>query len=178
MNISFKGLYTIKGPYNELKQIETAIDNKYKSDYKFRGDNSKVYDYAGIFTLPKENTPATELLAATNTDAKPLVGFIGENYNQYNFISYPKHDKPYKEVRLMIEAGFRENPDGLLDTMLENKKGIVYNALEESKRFIAHFAYSTPDKHVNDIKKLKAAEVLEAIKNNCFDFVNGIIKSL
>lgn len=178
MNISFTGLYTIKGSYNELKQIETAIDNKYKSEYKFRGDNSKVYDYAGVFTLPKDNKQSTELFAATNSDAKPLLSFIGENYKQYNFISYPKHDKPYKEVRSMIEAGFRENPDGMLDAMLENKKGIIHNALEESKRFLAHFAFSTPDKHVSDIKKLNATEVLTAIKNNCFDFVNGVIKSL
>ncbi len=178
MNISFTGLYTIKGSYNELKQIETAIDNKYKSEYKFRGDNSKVYDYAGVFTLPKDYKQSTELFAATNSDAKPLLGFIGENYKQYNFISYPKHDKPYKEVRSMIEAGFRENPDGMLDAMLENKKGIIHNALEESKRFLAHFAFSTPDKHVSDIKKLNATEVLTAIKNNCFDFVNGVIKSL
>lgn len=178
MNISFTGLYTIKGSYNELKQIETTIDNKYKSEYKFRGDNTKVYNYTGVFTLPKENTPTTELFVATNKEAKPLVEFIGDNYQQYNFISYPKHDKPYKELKLMIEAAFRSNPDEMLDSMIEKKKGIVHDALEESKKFLAHFAYSTPDKHVSDIKKLKAEEVLAAIKNNCFDFVNGIIKSL
>lgn len=178
MKIAFTGLYRINGSYDKLKQIETDIEKKYKAEYKFLGDNSKVYDYAGVFTLPKENTPQTELLVATNKDAKLLLGFIGENYGQYNFISYPKHDKPYKEIRSMIEAGFRGKPDMMLDDILEKKEGIIHNALEESKKFLAHLAFSTPNKHAGDIKKLNGAEVLEAIKNNCFDFVNGIIKTL
>ena len=73
MNISFTGLYTIKGSYNELKQIETTIENKYKSEYKFHGDNTKVYNYTGVYTLPKESTPTTELFVATNKQARPLV---------------------------------------------------------------------------------------------------------
>ena len=178
MNITFTGLYTIKGPYNELKQIESTIDNKYREEYKFSGDGTKVYNYAGLYTLPKENTPVTELLVATNQDTNPLLNFLSKNYQQYNFVSYPKHEKPFKEVRSMIEAGFHDNPDGMLDAMLEKRKGTKYNASEESKRFIYSLAYSIPDKHVSDIKQLNAAEVIEAIKNNYFDFVNGVIKAI
>ena len=158
--LQFSGLYRITGSYNDLKSIENSVENKYKNEYKYKGDGTKVYDYAGVFTLPKEQKPTTELLISTNNDTKPLLSFIGENYKQYNFISYPKHDKPYKEVRSLIET----------------KKGIVHDAIEESKKFIAHFAYTTPDKHVSDINKLKAKEVIEAIKNNCFDFINGVIR--
>lgn len=174
--VKFTGLYTISGSYNDLKAIESKVENKYKNEYKYKGNDSKVYDYAGVFTLPKEQKPTTELLIATNGDAKPLLSFIGTNYTQYNFISYPKHDKPYKEVRSMIEAHFRNNPDNLLDYMIENKKGIVHDAIEESKKFLAHFAFTTTDKHVSDINKLQAKDVLEAIKNNCFDFINGVIR--
>lgn len=174
--VKFTGLYTINGSYNDLKAIETKVENKYKNEYKYKGNDSKVYDYAGVFTLPKEQKPTTELLISTNKDTKPLLNFIGNNYTLYNFISYPKHNKPYKEVRSMIEAHFRNNPDNLLDAMLENKKGIVYDAINEGKQFLAHFAFSTSDKHINDIKKLQAKDVLNAIKNNCFDFVNGIIR--
>ena len=173
---NFSGLYTINGSYDDLKTIEKSVENKYKSEYKLRGNEAKVYDYAGLFTLPKEQKPTTELLIATNKDAKPLLSFIGANYEQYNFISYPKHDKPYKEVRAMIEAYFRNNADKLLDSMIENKKGIVHDAIKEGKQFLAHFVFTTPDKHVSDINKLQAKEVLIAIKNNCFDFINGVIK--
>lgn len=176
MNITFTGLYTIKGTYNDLKEIDTTVENKYKNEYKYKGDNSKVYDYAGIYTLPKEHKPETELLIATNKDAKPLVSFIGDNYTKYNFISYPKQDKPYKEVRSLIEAHFRNNADNLLDVISENKKEIIHDAIEESKRFLAHFTFSTPDKHVNDINRLEAKDVINAMKNNCFDFITGIIK--
>lgn len=174
--LQFSGLYRITGSYNDLKSIENSVENKYKNEYKYKGDGTKLYDYAGVFTLPKEQKPTTELLISTNKDTKPLLSFIGINYEQYNFISYPKHDKPYKEVREMIEANFRNNPDNLLDTMLENKKGVKHDPIKEGKQFLAHFAFSTPDKHLNDIKKLQAKDVLDAIKNNCFDFINGIIK--
>ena len=76
----------------------------------------------------------------------------------------------------MIEAHFRNNPDNLLDYMKKNKKGIVHDAIEESKKFLAHFAFTTTDKHVSDINKLQAKDVLEAIKNNRFDFINGVIR--
>lgn len=174
--VKFTGLYTINGTYKDLSNIESTVEKKYKMEYEFKGNDSKVYDYAGVFTLPKEQKPTTELLIATNGDAKPLLSFIGTNYTQYNFISYPKHDKPYKEVRSMIEAHFRNNPDNLLDYIIENKKGIVHDAIEESKKFLAHFAFTTTDKHVSDINKLQAKDILEAIKNNCFDFINGVIR--
>lgn len=174
--LQFSGLYRITGSYNDLKSIENSVENKYNNEYKYKGDGTKLYDYAGVFTLPKEQKPTTELLISTNNDTKPLLSFIGENYKQYNFISYPKHDKPYKEVRSLIDAHFRNNADNLLDSMIETKKGIVHDAIEESKKFIAHFAYTTPDKHVSDINKLQAKEVIEAIKNNCFDFINGVIR--
>ena len=153
--VKFTGLYTINGTYKDLSNIESTVEKKYKREYEFKGNDSKVYDYAGVFTLPKEQKPTTELLIATNEDAKPLLSFIGTNYTQYNFISYPKHDKHY---------------------IIENKKGIVHDAIEESKKFLAHFAFTTTDKHVSDINKLQAKDVLEAIKNNCFDFINGVIR--
>lgn len=175
-SVKFCGLYTISGSYDDLKTIEAYVENKHKNEYKLKKDKTKVYDYAGLYILPKEQKPTTELLISTNDDAKPLLGFIRENYNMYNFISYPKHDKPYKEIKSMLEAHFKDNPDNLLDTILENKKGIIHNALEESQKFLAHFVFTTTDKHVSDINKLQAKEVLNAIKHNCFDFINGIIK--
>lgn len=45
--------------------------------------------------------------------------------------------------------------------LIETKKGIVHDAIEESKKFIAHFAYTTPDKHVSDINKLQAKKSLK-----------------
>lgn len=175
-SINFKGLYKITGPYDDLKNIETSIENKNRNEYKFKEDKTKLYDYTGVYTLPKEQKPTTEILIATNEDSKFLLNFIGTNYEQYNFISFPKHDKPYKEIKEMIDAHFRNKPDKLLDSMLENKKGVEHNAIEESKKFLAHLVFTTPNKHINDINKFQAKEVLEAIKNNCFDFINGVIR--
>lgn len=52
--LQFSGLYRITGSYNDLKSIEKSVENKYKNEYKYKGDGTKVYDYAGVFTLPKE----------------------------------------------------------------------------------------------------------------------------
>ncbi len=175
-SVSFKGLYTLEGPISQVKELEETIDNKFKQDYKKTGKN-KLNQYTGLYILPKEQEPATKLLVATNEDARPLVCFVGSNYKKYNFINYPKHDKPYKEARSEVSAHFRNNADDLLDIYSAQKKGVKYDAKTEAKTFLAHFAYEH-DTRTSKIPNLEAEKVLKAIKAQCFDFINGVIKTV
>lgn len=174
-NINFNGIYVIKGASNTVKILEKSLEDRFHQEYNSNNPKA-LYQYNGIYILPKNYTPQTQLLVATNEDAKPLVNFIGKNYKLYNFITYPKHDTPYKEARSHIEAAFRNNPDTYLDLMLEEQKGISYNPIKEARQFIAHLAYEQ-NVNVKDIKCHLASDISKAIADNCFDFVKGIVKT-
>lgn len=171
----FSGMYVISGSPEKIKNIENNIEGKFKIDYQSTASTA-LNQYNSIYILPKDFTPQTQLFVATNEDASPLVNFVSENCNSYNFITYPKHDAPYKQTKAHIAAAFREQPDDYLDIMLEEKKGITHDPIKEAKQFISHIAY-TQDKHLSDIKSLDADSVIKAILDNCFDFVKGIVKS-
>lgn len=126
--------------------------------------------------MPKNTEPVGAMLVTTNEDARPLVEFVGSEYQKYNYVTYAKHDLPYKEAHLQIEAAFRDNPDPYLDIISKKNPIIKDSPIEEAKSFMKHYAFET-ERQLTDIKKLKACDVLEAISKNCFDFVNGIIKT-
>ena len=174
-NINFNGMYTISGTPEKIQSIEKNIENKFRLDYKSM-DSHALNQYSGIYILPKDFTPKTELFVATNEDSRPLVNFVGENCNSYNFITYPKHDLPYKLLKARVAAAFREDADNYLDIMLEQKKGITHDPIKEARQFVAHITYAQ-NKHVSDIKSLDADAVSKAILENCFDFVKGIVKT-
>lgn len=172
--INFTGSIVIAGNKDELTQIDKEYSKKLNQDYYAKGRN-RLRDYNGIHLLPKDYEPVGAMLVATNKDAKPLVNIVGKSYMNYNFLTYPKQDNPYKYNKLFINANFRENPDEFLDTFHSKNKPVKHFPLDECRTFVKQYAYER-EISLDDFKKLKACDVLEAIKKGCFDFAEGIIK--
>lgn len=181
MNISkintqnFTGSIVIAGNKDELAQIDKEYSTKLNQDYYAKGRN-RLREYNGIHLLPKDYEPVGAMLVATNEDARPLVNIVGKNCTNYNFLTYPKQDNPYKYNKLFIKANFRNSSNKFLDTYHSKNKPVQHFPLDECKTFVRHYAYER-EISLDDFKKLKACDVLDAIKQGCFDFANGVIKT-
>ena len=197
---SFKGLYIIKGTGREVNTVISKINKKCSNKNtackigdkieKTSESNNTIKDFKKCYTekltgIYGDKQPIAHVLIATNDDIKIIENY----YSKLLGISLDTNMEEMDEVHLTIFKNrvnkfFKTNLNNFVEYQKAQKKCIEHGDASSLASFTIKQVVQAKKKLAeilslgqikDDVKTLRANEVLEAINNNSFDFNTGII---
>lgn len=182
-NLSFKGMYVIKGLSKDVDKAYGMVSDKCKTELSLFYDQmiaKKPREYCeGLKKVLNillsehslgKNAPETRLLIATNEHC--------ENICNWHNTMHGWIPTPQPVIDRLVNADLKEYADareklkrGDVDPMID----ITAKNIESAKRRLQEVK-DLATVPCGDIKELEAKEVIKAIKGKKFDFITGEIK--
>lgn len=189
---SFKGLYIIKGTGREVSEAMAKISKKSQNNVSKEVLKEKTHlDLKGCYTemltgIFGKKQPLAQILVATNDDVQIIENYYSKLFGIDLNTNIDELDEVHATIfRNRVEKFFKKNLENFVEYNQAQKKCTEQGDASSLSSFIVKQAVQAKKKltelltpygiNESNIKTLNATNVLEAIENESFDYVNGNI---
>lgn len=189
---SFKGLYIIKGTGREVSEAMAKISKKNHNNVLKEVLKENTHsDLKGCYTemltgIFGKKQPLTQTLVATNDDVQIIDNYYSKLFGIDLNTNIEDLDEVHATIfRNRVDKFFKKNLENFVEYHQAQKKCTEHGDASSLSSFILKQAVQAKKKLIeiltpygikeSSIKTLNATNVLEAIENETFDYVNGII---